>query len=926
EVAGIISDPHRSIAEKQKFAAGFAQVLPAKPRARLLQKLSTISRYKTTAAQQRHLNKFLNRAERILTRHLKRELLDRIEKRIEPTKGNKGERKGPGMDVARGRGAKLERDLKYIRDTAIKLANDREVSGEVARLNGVLMSLEDEFSGAENNKEKKKLRREIEDTESMIVMADLFGGLSSKPLAEIIKARKALEFIFENDQAEWRQAQEFWRNRNEINREAAARDITGLDNPTPETSGEESRRIDRERSFRGKAKESLRSVSNAIQSWEFMLDVISGKSGKGTLNSWLVKHFGSLVHKATRDYERMQMDVNDGLMDKAMKIFKVKSKAELARKFADANVKTKDKVFLYKDGKRDSLAISPLEAAYWYQISKDRTNKVMQKTFEGMGITDRTMMQIEKLMGREVKAWADYLVEEFYQDFHYDTNEVYKQVYGIDLEKNENYVPWMRELTGRAADKQKEGFLAGMISGSIKKGFMHVRVKNYKKFRMMNMNDVLMNHVADMNHFKAWAIPSREINGTFNDQQIQKYIRQYYGASALRAIRKFQSDFVKSDSELRGDMVALDRFRGRVTTAMIGANPVVFLKQLTSFPAYAAAIPAVQWAKHAAYAFAHPVKAAKILGQSTMMKSRYKKGFERDVAAAMRRGSGDVLSQSKNLPDKLMVLTKLGDKAAIVVGGYAVYKYHYDQNLKNGMSEKRAHEKALTEFEMATERTQQAGNVKDLGSIQRGDPLMKLLTMYMTAPASYTRQVFAAVRNARSSKKRDTAKRLFLFGVVLPMMFQAVADAFMIFGGDDDDKERFLKNQAKAIALGPFNGLPVLRDVASGALNAASGDYWMMTRQQYSPVLEPINVGLKSIYHGGKYLRDGRDHEMLMRSLWEAAQFAGYRTGIPVRPAGKVLAGISDATGVDLPFRDSKPTEHKVRRGIGYSRYVIGEK
>jgi hypothetical protein len=39
------------------------------------------------------------------------------------------------------------------------------------------------------------------------------------------------------------------------------------------------------------------------------------------------------------------------------------------------------------------------------------------------------------------------------------------------------------------------------------------------------------------------------------------------------------------------------------------------------------------------------------------------------------------------------------------MGGYAVYKYHLEQNKKSGMSEKAAHQKALTSFEMATERS-----------------------------------------------------------------------------------------------------------------------------------------------------------------------------------------------------------------------------
>ena len=139
-------------------------------------------------------------------------------------------------------------------------------------------------------------------------------------------------------------------------------------------------------------------------------------------------------------------------------------------------------------------------------------------------------------MGKDLKKWADYLVDEFYQDFHDDTNDIYRKIYGIDLAKNKNYVPWKRKKKGKTADKGHEGFLAGMMSGTIKKGALRERVDNSLPFMTANLNDVLMQHVSDMNHFKSWAIPTKEINGTFNDAEVQGYIRQHYGASTLKEI------------------------------------------------------------------------------------------------------------------------------------------------------------------------------------------------------------------------------------------------------------------------------------------------------------------------------------------------------------------------------------------------------
>ncbi len=398
-------------------------------------------------------------------------------------------------------------------------------------------------------------------------------------------------------------------------------------------------------------------------------------------------------------------------------------------------------------------------------------------------------------------------------------------------------------------------------------------------------------------------------------------IRQHYGASTLKEIRRFQDHFVRSESELRDDMQWMDKWRGKITTAMIGVNPTVFLKQLSSIPAYAADIPPDQWIKHTAWALRHPGKAWRVLSKSTMMQARYKKGFERDIATAMRKGGSDMISQTKGLSDKLMILTSLGDRIAIVIGGYAAYKYHLEKNKKAGMGDRQARDEAITQFEMSTERAQQSGHTKDLGGFQRGTPLMKLFTMFMTSPASYSRQIFTGIRQAKQNPV-DSAKRLFIYGVVLPSLFQAVSDAFMVslFGGDDDDDERFLGNQVKALALAPFNGLPIIRTMMQGYANAVSGNTFF--DDQYTPMLQSFVTSKDMLTNAKKWATGGTERispdEYLMRALWDAAQVGGYATGIPVRPIAKVAGGIKDAV--------TGETKYPIRRSLGYSPYIVGEK
>ncbi len=104
KVAEVINDPQKSIAEKQKFAAAFAKKLPPAPRAKLLQRLSVISRMKTEQGQQKRLDGFLKQSDRVLTDFLQRELVKKVRKN---TKGLKKRQDR----VARGRGPAFEREL-----------------------------------------------------------------------------------------------------------------------------------------------------------------------------------------------------------------------------------------------------------------------------------------------------------------------------------------------------------------------------------------------------------------------------------------------------------------------------------------------------------------------------------------------------------------------------------------------------------------------------------------------------------------------------------------------------------------------------------------------------------------------------------------------------------------------------------------------
>jgi hypothetical protein len=483
-------------------------------------------------------------------------------------------------------------------------------------------------------------------------------------------------------------------------------------------------------------------------------------------------------------------------------------------------------------------------------------------------------------MPPELKAWADYLHGDLLAGVLQGETEAYQDVNGVT-----------RTPVGLFRDEQTE-------------------------IPIMNLNSAIMNRIFDANHYRAWAVPSKTFNDVFSAPEIRGYIEQHRGTSTLRALDKFLEDFSKTPKELRGDQAWMDKLRSNVVMSMIGANPTTFFKQLTSMPAYAADIPVADFVKNFAHGLANFRSVKRMIDSSGMARERFGSGFDRDIHEASKATAEQIIGgKVTRLRDVLMSMTKLGDMTAIYAG-YTVYKYHYDKSLSQGKSAKKAHDIGIMEFEKATERTQQAAGTKDRGSFERGSSLQKLFTMYMTSPAAYTRQTMAALRHFKTDPI-NSSKRLLIFNVMLPMLFQAVASGFVGVGGDDEDEAaEFWKKELRAVLLGPFMGIPIARDIASGIWDSMMGE-WYGSDIAYSPVTEVGKSLTQAIFHASKGLREGNE-EAVRKAQGEFFDFLGYMVGLPTKPAKRLLAGWEDVA--------SGETKHPLLALSGYGEAARNER
>ncbi len=917
------------IVEKQRMLADYIRKFPREVRGTygLASVPHRIAMANTEAKRLAIMLDAVSRIDKTHEAHAKRTALAKLKKLV---KKNAPKKQGDTIKGNKTKGYELVAEMQKIQAVLDLSEKEYEEKLETALKSVAEISEQPDSFNTEEEREtaNRKEREEFIDKAMELRRLQVFGNLKNRSAAEAQYALEQATGLTQDMLTEWREELARIKEARQREREIIADEISGGKKP----KNEDERKADKDRQEKAWAVvlDALNTFDNNHQSFETLLDKLASLSGKGSLESHLVKKYARMVHDATVSEQTAIREKMAMFCQKQAEIYGIKKGGKTLLEKIRENSQTQEKTGVFrrtkevardkegnalydenkriifeKEPKKTEIRLSQNKAAKRWMEWQDVT---LREQLEKQGYTAETINEIEGFMKPEVKKWAEWQLE-FYREYYDEVNDIYRDVFYADMPKGEGYSP-TRRLYNRGEEDadltKKQSKYSDAIPGGIK-----ARVSNNREILPQDCDTVLMRHIADMEHFIAWAKPMRELRGVLGSEQVNRAIKEYHGVPAQKLVTEYLDAFSAGRTQT-GRYGLIEKLRASFTTAAIGLNDIVFMKQLTSIPAYAVEIPVAKWLKYMPRTPQEVWEAKRFLEEnSELMKNRYFDGFERDMMIAMGRDSARALSGRKKLADKLMFFTKMGDKTAIIIGGYPVYRYHFEQAKAKGMSEAEAKKFAIQEFELATDRTQQAGNLKDLSHHQMGNSIERLFTMFITSPMQYYRQTGMAVRDlARDNKesKRKAAKRLFIFNVVLPVMFQAVAGA-----GEDD-----LWGYMKAIFLGPFNGLFMLREFASPALNFFTGEPVYGTPGT-PPIFETYNDMQTFARAVKRYTEKPLDEWAFDEDFWEVvvkgSRFIGPITGLPTYPVVRWAEGIWDAAQGD--------TVSPVRRALGFSERTL---
>ena len=580
----------------------------------------------------------------------------------------------------------------------------------------------------------------------------------------------------------------------------------------------------------------------------------------------------------------------------------------------------------FRAGNGDMITIkTPVnQLIEWWMQFQDQT--LIPTYQETMHWTDSMMKAVEdSLTPDEIEIGRR--IMNFYNEFRsggvdgIPLDPLYEKMTGVKLGKIENYSPIRR-------DAELPNYIQigedAMRHASGKPAAIKARTPNAKPIKTVGAFTMLQRHITEMAHYKAFAEFIGEARRTFMGT-VNEAVRQYHGSSTLSVINNLVDDLARGGVQRGLTIEWLDTMRGNFAVAATGANPVVFLKQLSSIPAYLSEMPAGAWFGGVAEFWKNPITNAKFLFEnSEYMRSRYDFGaYERDIKAAMRRGDNKGLANTENIKEWFTILIRAGDKVAVIQGGWPVYKYNYDRLIREGQSPAEAQKEAIRLFEEATKRTQQAGGIEDLGQIQRSGSLGNLFTLFMTSPIQYYRHITAASRalfgaklppgtaippgapsRIRRGPAGESLKRLFIYWVVLPVIFQWISDGF-------DARPRRL---GRAALLGGFTYPVVLGELATSLGNAFFGLPVFSGGGTPAPftTLTELAKTAESIV---KKTSNGISGEDLFSAIADLASIAGKGFGVPVDPILRTATGAYDIT----TGKTADP------RRLVYSQFMLGD-
>ncbi len=434
-------------------------------------------------------------------------------------------------------------------------------------------------------------------------------------------------------------------------------------------------------------------------------------------------------------------------------------------------------------GTKTELALTQMEALYLHLLWQQKN---IRYKLHFNGYSEETMRQIDVFLRPETKEFGAWMVKQLEND-HADIDKVYRKLYFAAFPREEAYFPSVYETTRNSInadgiDLSKEG--EGGKPSTYSPGELKIRVFHLKEPKIADALTVFENHRLRMTHFVTHAESARRLRAVFLNPRIRTALTDEHGEAMYANLKDSIRDYINGGNVDVKNNILFHHLHSNFVRSKMIYNLTSGMKQTLGGISYAMDIPPGALAKGIADFWTHPGECIRILSGSDYFQNRWLSGSNADLRmlldATGRNSSGYAVFMEK-LDTLASLPLRFGDAASVVMGGWAVYKYHFDNLLKNGVNRTEAHKAALLEWEMSTERTQQSSQIHMLNKAQRGGGVNRLFTTFLSNQIllyqNYAARFYTARHFNRTSLYTRGAKTMAV-GLVVSMAMTAFDQMF----------------------------------------------------------------------------------------------------------------------------------------------------
>lgn len=678
-----------------------------------------------------------------------------------------------------------------------------------------------------------------------------------------------------------------------------------------------------------------------LATFDQMLRMFGGKSANGE---------GYLYNRFMRGWiDARQKEIN-GVRDKyaildakAAELFggKVKTWGDLIRRVGKL---PKGTVSFWNGGEMQERELTQGNLMYIYMVNKMLDGRMKLRK---MGITEENVADIEEVLDPRLIELADWLQDEFLVQTRNEYNETHKRMFGASMAAIEHYFP-LKILANARADKPEDLDNPDKSDGiSTATGSIIKRRRNALALDITGADalSVILDHVAQMEHWNAFAEFNRDINTLRTYKRFRNQVQNMttiYG-SGKELWKKFNDVCQMAAGTYRPPRTKLDEaavnFAKGVTAAKVSFRMFTALKQFLSMPAYipeartdyllrniANPVGAWKWSMEHLPIFSERWR-SRMSGDPRLLKS--------DMDWKMWRTRIMQLASRAGMSPNAFV-----DALTVSIGAHSMYQTRLAQYLRDGYSEADAEKKAVQDAEVLYNQTQQSSEGAFTSTMQVDRSWLSVLfTVFRNASMSYQRQLHDALRNfkhnltpggrARSiefmtkqllrdkgiepqtdgnwsdadwQREEQVAKRKFrrqllkdtlrvaTFGYIMQLAWNLGAYLpYLLFGDDEDEKQKMWDDVWAHTTFGSVEGL------TGGDLMSQAGQ--MMLTGEGNPAYLSKDMPLTSdIMAAFQKLGNGQHTEALNDMINLIVQ-----AGLGVNPQSitDVALSIMDACGDD---------------------------